>query len=531
MKTYVFFIGGTGARVLRSLTMLLASGVEISNENTIVPIIIDYDAQNGDLSISNELMHNYCELHKIGKYENNDKGFFGAKIENSKNFQLVNVQMEDGRETFAKFINYRSLDNEDKLLLQALYNDAHVNDDNKDDNENRGNNLEAKRQDALTELFLDLSVGFQGNPNIGTVVFSDYFQNSTYGYKNFVNDFNEGDRVFIVGSIFGGTGSSGFPQLVKKFREKGSGVSAGNSTALANAPIGGCLVLPYFSVKPKDDSSIDSMTFNSKAKAALTYYNAEIKKMMDEIYYVGCKKTNEAYENIKGGADQKNDAHLVELISAMSVVEFANREKFPNHESDKEALTYEFRANSGLDSNGDLKQESFLDLFGTTQGNTIGSNSIYSKYIYHLNSFAFFAKYCQDYTFNTTTKGLFSKTIVSVDNSEAYYQYLGKYINSETDFGKKLNGFQIQFKEWTDQLAKNRQLKFNPYDFGGDKLETLLNVDNTLTKISKNPAKIMRATLQTELTPYKGTDIDGGKIFLRIGTKAGNAAADIINNN
>ena len=38
-KLYVFGIGGTGSRVLRSLTMLLASGVECKAD-TIVPIII-----------------------------------------------------------------------------------------------------------------------------------------------------------------------------------------------------------------------------------------------------------------------------------------------------------------------------------------------------------------------------------------------------------------------------------------------------------------------------------------------------------
>ena len=41
MKTFVFGIGGTGARVLRSLTLLLASGVECKSD--IVPIIIDPD--------------------------------------------------------------------------------------------------------------------------------------------------------------------------------------------------------------------------------------------------------------------------------------------------------------------------------------------------------------------------------------------------------------------------------------------------------------------------------------------------------
>ena len=39
-KCYVFAIGGTGSRVLRALTMLLAGNVKIDTEE-IVPIIFD----------------------------------------------------------------------------------------------------------------------------------------------------------------------------------------------------------------------------------------------------------------------------------------------------------------------------------------------------------------------------------------------------------------------------------------------------------------------------------------------------------
>lgn len=46
-KLYVFAIGGSGSRVLRSLTMLLSSGVHTDYE--IVPMIVDPDQSNGDL--------------------------------------------------------------------------------------------------------------------------------------------------------------------------------------------------------------------------------------------------------------------------------------------------------------------------------------------------------------------------------------------------------------------------------------------------------------------------------------------------
>ena len=39
-KVFVFCIGGTGIRVMKSITMLMASGME-TNGYTIVPIILD----------------------------------------------------------------------------------------------------------------------------------------------------------------------------------------------------------------------------------------------------------------------------------------------------------------------------------------------------------------------------------------------------------------------------------------------------------------------------------------------------------
>ena len=60
-KLYVFGIGGTGARVLRSFTMMMAAGVNIGADE-IVPIIIDPDASNADLTRTVALMNTYSQL-------------------------------------------------------------------------------------------------------------------------------------------------------------------------------------------------------------------------------------------------------------------------------------------------------------------------------------------------------------------------------------------------------------------------------------------------------------------------------------
>lgn len=58
MKTYIFGIGGTGARVMKSLAMLLATGVEIKTDE-IVPIFIDPDASAADLTRTISFLQEY----------------------------------------------------------------------------------------------------------------------------------------------------------------------------------------------------------------------------------------------------------------------------------------------------------------------------------------------------------------------------------------------------------------------------------------------------------------------------------------
>ena len=67
-KLYVFAIGGSGSRVLRSLTMLLSSGVHTDYE--IVPMIVDPDQSNGDLVRTVDIMRSYENIHNALSFNN-----------------------------------------------------------------------------------------------------------------------------------------------------------------------------------------------------------------------------------------------------------------------------------------------------------------------------------------------------------------------------------------------------------------------------------------------------------------------------
>ena len=293
-KVYVFGIGGTGSRVLRSLTMLLASGVDCGND-TIVPIIIDPDASGGDLTRTVSLMRCYTEIRKQLAFDGaNQNEFFKTDMNQVvPGFQLP---LDNKVQTlkFKDYMGVSSMTSNNQCLMSMLFSDK---------------NLDA-----------DMNVGFKGNPNIGSVVLNQFSQSADF--KAFANNFQQGDRIFIISSIFGGTGASGFPLLLKTLR---SNTQIPKFALINNAVIGAITVLPYFNLKQNPKSEIDSTTFISKTKSALAYYDKNISgnNSIDALYYVA-DDINNAYDNFEGGVNQKNDAHLVELISALAIVDFVN---------------------------------------------------------------------------------------------------------------------------------------------------------------------------------------------------------------
>jgi hypothetical protein len=295
-KLFLFGIGGTGARVIRSLVMLMAAGVDIK-ASRIVPILIDPDARNGDTVRTLNLLKLYKYIH--GELGNRDKGFFKTDIatlrdvwddKDGKLSSGFNFPFLASNETFENFIDYHNLSNRSQDLLSLLFG-----------RESRESTLE---------------VGFKGNPNIGSIVLNKLTESPDF--NSFGKAFNPGDRIFIVSSIFGGTGAAGFPLLLKKFRSIES--TYAGAGAVSNAIIGALTVKPYFGLQDNESSAIDSNTFITKTKAALSYYQNNLNGL-NALYYLA-DSIQKSYQNSEGGEEQRNQAHVVELIGALSIIDF-----------------------------------------------------------------------------------------------------------------------------------------------------------------------------------------------------------------
>lgn len=306
-KLYIFGIGGTGSRVLKSLTMLLASGVKM-NVTEIVPIIIDPDHAAADLTRTVELMRDYRSIYKELNFTTDTQNCFFSVPINLTIHPEITIPLHGTQDkTFAEYIG----------LEQMTDSNGNFN----------ANYALAKMLFSDRNLASSMDVGFKGNPNIGSVVLNQ-FANSIE-FNNIAASFKQDDRIFVISSIFGGTGASGFPLLLKNIKAISSNVP-GNAV-VKSAPVGAITVLPYFDVQPdyeedeRKRSEIDSSTFISKTKAALSYYDRNMNEV-NALYYIG-DTIYKQYKNSEGGTSQRNDAHFVELAAALAVINFAAIDK------------------------------------------------------------------------------------------------------------------------------------------------------------------------------------------------------------
>jgi hypothetical protein len=300
-KLFIFGIGGTGSRVLKALAMLFSAGCRLPNGfDTVVPVIIDPDVANGDLDRTKDILRLYQEIRmkihhpddffaqkvlslpNISEPDNIDPGFF--------QFQLTGTHQNK----FEDYLDYNNLPAGDKLFLKLLYSEKNLRD--------------------------NLDVGFKGNPHMGSMVLNQF--TTSKDFQDFGSAFNPGDAVFIINSIFGGTGAAGFPLLIKNLRSLNTGIA--NIATIVKSPVGGITYLPYFNVNHDETSAIDSDTFLEKSKIAIDYYNRTIigqPNTVNALYFLG-NIDSDFYPNNEGKGAQRNKAHFLELAGALSIFDF-----------------------------------------------------------------------------------------------------------------------------------------------------------------------------------------------------------------
>lgn len=331
-KYFCYCIGGTGARVAEVAAHLCAMKMikKVDDLEPIEFIIVDKDDSCGGTTQAKETIGNISTLSGLKKTQMLDNaetiGFCNHKL------NIASWNFSNALSNICNNINNPTLDQvlgsdvDDKLVMRAFYNE------------------EARETDT--------EKGFYGKPSLGTSIFeymlSEADQNNQDNQDDQdnilkpVEEFlgrstNNRAKVFIIGSIFGGTGAAIFSKLAAYMRE----YFAGRENDLL---VSGVLLLPYFSFGIRDGAGdgtplINSGDFGKKSYLALSQYaqnehlmrkNVNDNGSFDSLYICGQDPLHVVGGYANGGQGQKNHFDLVDLIAADAMVDFFNKNFYDN---------------------------------------------------------------------------------------------------------------------------------------------------------------------------------------------------------
>lgn len=477
-RLFIFAIGGTGSRVLKSLTMLLASGVKPNSEKEfeIVPIIIDPHKSNEDLKRTERLLGNY---QTISNEAGLNSGFFNTKITTLNNLVASNRfsgsftfnLQEVGGKKFKEYIDFNQLDDENKALADILFSGKSIN----------------KRHEEVNLLDVEMDIGFVGNPNIGSVVLNQF--KDSQEFKEFASNFNDDDRIFIISSIFGGTGAAGFPTILKNIRDAKKIPHIDGKGFLQDAKIGAVTALPYFNIEKDNDSPIQKSDFIAKTKAALHYYKDNVtgNNSINSLYYIADDYSGKPYKNDPGDNGQKNDAHFVEMASALAIIDFLET-------PDRDLETSEGKTVRPIYKEFGIRNDSdaikFSDLEDYTE----------RKVALRLSQLALFRKYLNEHLAAAIEKEAWSN-----DKPEINRKFM-----DDTFYRTNILEFLSSFGDWLNEMSNNKR-GFSPFNLDST-IDTLIKdrtgkygkifkskvdyseFDNQLSRTSKYSKKIDRSS-------------------------------------
>jgi len=182
-------------------------------------------------------------------------------------------------------------------------------------------------------------------------------------------------RLFIFGSIFGGTGASSIPVIPTAFRD----AYKYSRNLPIDAKFGASLLTEYFTFKSPTDAQkkdkknavvADANYFTLNSQAALQFYQNDptVQTAYKCLYNIGwpvgdkadfSKGKNES-ETITGGAAQKNPCHVTELLCAFAAYDFFYRDNFEEKKAEYLFRTVHYEENTF--------QFDFEDFIGESKG-------------------------------------------------------------------------------------------------------------------------------------------------------------------
>lgn len=337
---FVIAIGGTGMRCLESFVHLCAIGMLDGREVNI--LTLDTDSMNGNKSRVQSLINTYNAIKRDASGAEGlpqSKTFFSAKL----NFYEFTTNYEGtGRNT------YKSLSEQATGISE----------------------VDKRENQDLSDLFLDhdtvqqfsLLEGYRAQTHLGSLLMYHGIVEAALVCKRDINHASPqqvalskyldalkeanaagAGRVFVFGSVFGGTGASSIPIIPKALQEAVRVKSVNGTETLDFAQrikCGATLLTQYFTFAQVNADSLaaqrviaNSDNFAINSQAALQFYSDDetVNNTYKRLYHVGWPFERVFFGSDNktevGGGDQRNDCHVVELMSACAALEFFTEPK------------------------------------------------------------------------------------------------------------------------------------------------------------------------------------------------------------
>ncbi len=308
----VILLGGTGAKCGEILLHMCANGY--FKYKSINILYIDSDMFNGNAKKFKDLYQTYTQCRENYLIKSSPIScFFYPKVRLMTENPVKEIKNFSDMVTASGSESDFGVAEGAKALMEVLY--------------------------SREEMDLEISNGFFAHPNVGAAVFAAEMGRVMSEFLSLIRiELQEMKKIkiFLLGSVFGGTGASSLPTIARYFKETLFGASD-NKNVQELMKIGGCMVLPYFLFARREGKTegegepvIEADKFALKTKSALEYYKyvdeEEGRKTFDELFILGHDAADVRGYYATAGAEQRNLPHIVEFYAAMSAITFFENE-------------------------------------------------------------------------------------------------------------------------------------------------------------------------------------------------------------
>ncbi|MCC8175821.1 MAG: hypothetical protein LUC85_07120 [Bacteroidales bacterium] len=332
-KLFLIAIGGTGMRCLESFVHLCAAG--LFDNRTIDILTLDTDQNNGNKGRVEDLINLY------NRVKTNDSATPGGQPR-SNTFFSAKLNL------YKFFTDYSD---SKRRTLVTLAQTPNLTEEQRADNQDLSDLLFDR--DTVQQFHLDH--GYRAQTHLGSMLMYHGIIEAALSWKRGGKDVKPQEkelveflqliskhqaqaRVFVFGSVFGGTGASSIPVIPLAFSEALKVIN-GKELNLNQVLFGSTLLTDYFNFNAATSQQLQgdkvvaqSTNFAINSQAALSFYEKDqtVRSTYKRMYHIGFpselkinySEGQPASKVLTGGHEQKNPCHLAELMCAVAAYDF-----------------------------------------------------------------------------------------------------------------------------------------------------------------------------------------------------------------